>query len=743
MNAISRNQPCPCGSGKRFKHCCGGEASNPKYEALARQRAGDLTAAEILYRKVLDANPDEPDALHMLGVVHLQAGRPREAFELILRAAGVTGWKVPTVRDNLALALGAVLGGGAAQATVRAQVAYHVWCARRERARRPAEPLVSVVVPSYNHAAYIGECLESVYRQTWPRIELIVIDDGSSDDSAELIRASLQACPFPQRFIARENRGAHATINEGIALARGEFVNILNSDDRFAPERIARMVDCVAGAGADWGFAGVGIIDAAGMPAPLAPGSAAERLADLAESVRAAPTVGFGLLRANAAISTGNMFVRREFLNRIGGMAELRYNHDWEFVMRATLESEPVHVPQPLYYYRLHGANTIRESSSAPKREADAMHAAHLAKLLHAESAPNPFAPIRANWGSALAGFALEAGLGVCLPAEAMRELAHLADADAAGPSAAPFERLPELAPVLALLDALDYRDEAGPSFDQWQRYGTAARAIERLRRPGQVFSILEVGANTHRLLGKLLPNDRITYLDREIPAALRGAPDIVQGDATRLTLPDGSFDLLVALDVFEHIEPVRRQDFLHHVTRVARQAAIVAAPFNSPEVIEAERDVSSYWDRLFAQPYRWLAEHADNGLPEYGATLAALDALGAAHCGFGHGRLDWWQELMKAHFAAEAHPALRPLLAAIDRHYRACLFDIDSAPHGNYRHFLFCARTPAALDPLRALCAEQPGTAAEPLPLIETLAAIQAVGAAEALRRRLYPTGR
>lgn len=48
--------------------------------------------------------------------------------------------------------------------------------------------------------------------------------------------------------------------------------------------------------------------------------------------------------------------------------------------------------------------------------------------------------------------------------------------------------------------------------FDQWQRYGIAAKAIERLRREGEAFSILEVGANTHRLLGKLLPRDRITF---------------------------------------------------------------------------------------------------------------------------------------------------------------------------------------------------------------------------------------
>src|SRR3990167_854138 len=179
--------------------------------------------------------------------------------------------------------------------------------------------------------------------------------------------------------------------------------------------------------------------------------------------------------------------------------------------------------------------------------------------------------------------------------------------------------------PALSQLDALDDRNEPAASFDQWQRYGMAARAIEQLRQDGQVFSILEVGANTHRLLGKLLPRDRITYLDLEIPVGMQDAPDVIVGDATRLAMPDGSFDIVVALDVFEHIEVTRRRDFLYHTTRVARDIALIAAPFKAASVTCAEQQAMTYWNGLFARPYRWLAEHADNGLPDHRQTLAML----------------------------------------------------------------------------------------------------------------------
>ncbi|HZG52642.1 MAG TPA: glycosyltransferase [Pyrinomonadaceae bacterium] len=97
------------------------------------------------------------------------------------------------------------------------------------------EAAVSVVVPSFNHAPFVERTLRSVFRQTHASLELIVIDDGSRDDSPRIIERVLRDCPVACRFIARENRGLSATLNEGFALARARYFAYLGSDDLWFP----------------------------------------------------------------------------------------------------------------------------------------------------------------------------------------------------------------------------------------------------------------------------------------------------------------------------------------------------------------------------------------------------------------------------------------------------------------------------------------------------------------------------
>ena len=130
---------------------------------------------------------------------------------------------------------------------------------------------MSVVVPSYNHAQFLRAALESVFRQSYRNIELIVIDDGSRDGSPQLTREILGECPFSHRFTARENRGAPVTLNEAIRQSTGDYVNVLNSDDCFEPTRIEEMVEAVAATDADWGFSAVSCIDASGVPGQRTP----------------------------------------------------------------------------------------------------------------------------------------------------------------------------------------------------------------------------------------------------------------------------------------------------------------------------------------------------------------------------------------------------------------------------------------------------------------------------------------
>jgi alpha-1,3-rhamnosyltransferase len=101
---------------------------------------------------------------------------------------------------------------------------------------------VSVVVPSFNHAQFVGAALRSIMQQTlWPA-HLLVIDDGSSDESPAIIERMLNECPFPCEFVARNNRGLCATLNEGLERARGDYFAYLGSDDLWLPDFLRARV---------------------------------------------------------------------------------------------------------------------------------------------------------------------------------------------------------------------------------------------------------------------------------------------------------------------------------------------------------------------------------------------------------------------------------------------------------------------------------------------------------------------
>lgn len=102
------------------------------------------------------------------------------------------------------------------------------------------QPLVTVIVASYNHAPYIEQCILSVVQQTYPNIELLVIDDGSTDDSVVRIQRLQQQYGFD--FRVQQNKGLTHTLNEAVARAQGSLIAPFGSDDIMVPERIAKQV---------------------------------------------------------------------------------------------------------------------------------------------------------------------------------------------------------------------------------------------------------------------------------------------------------------------------------------------------------------------------------------------------------------------------------------------------------------------------------------------------------------------
>jgi len=458
MTSVSRNSPCPCGSGKRYKFCCGGEATvavgavapqadasrggappqaelrGTMYAALAQQQRGEHAAAEALYRQALAIQPDQPDCLHMLGVVCHELGRDHEAYALVLRALDVTGWQIEPMRVNLCLIIVRLLAPTEAAAVAPVSARYAALL--RERAARnvEGEPLVSIVVRAHDARSSIGRALDSVRRQTYRRIEVIVIDDGSTDGTVEAIRASLDGFPFPHRFVARAHRGAAASINEGVALASGEFVNALDADGAFPPDRIAVMVDAVARRGAEWGFGGVVPIDAAGNEIDTLSHRQAFDLLLALDRVSRWPTLGAAFLASNPAVTAGNVFARKSLFETLGGLRDFQYGAAWDFCLRATLAAEPVLVDRETYHHCLPGdgtATALRGVESAGD-EAIRMFGEFFTRTICGDPPANEFAPTGHAWGPLALLWAARTGRSVLVGADALRRLTERIDFNAA-----------------------------------------------------------------------------------------------------------------------------------------------------------------------------------------------------------------------------------------------------------------------------------------------------------------------
>ena len=220
-------------------------------------------------------------------------------------------------------------------------------------------PLVSVAIPAYNHAAFIEACLASVCAQSYPELELVLIDDGSQDDTLEVARRFIE--PRRERFRRivlerQENQGVSAASNACIAACRGEWVHLLGSDDVLYPEKIARIQQAIA----DWNcpdlalvHADADTIDQHGQPVVRrrqkprpAPGPDREawRALFLGDNFIVNPTVA----------------LRRETFLATGGFDRNLALEDIDCWLRLSARHAIARVPEALAGYRKHPGNALR-----------------------------------------------------------------------------------------------------------------------------------------------------------------------------------------------------------------------------------------------------------------------------------------------------------------------------------------------------------------------------------------------
>jgi glycosyltransferase involved in cell wall biosynthesis len=216
-----------------------------------------------------------------------------------------------------------------------------------------AAPLVSVGIPSYNHGRFLAEAIESVLGQTLPDVELVIADDGSTDDSVEIARRYADAHPDRVTVLTHPggaHRGLGPTVNLYRPRLRGTYILGLASDDVLYPDTLEREVELLE-ARPEVGFV-YGLADRIDASGAQLPGERAFG-ADVTASGRAVE-----LLVQGNKIPSMTAMIRRACLERVGPEDEDLVYGDWAFYTRLTAHYDAAFIPRTLAAQRIHGANT-------------------------------------------------------------------------------------------------------------------------------------------------------------------------------------------------------------------------------------------------------------------------------------------------------------------------------------------------------------------------------------------------
>lgn len=206
-------------------------------------------------------------------------------------------------------------------------------------------PKVSIIIPNYNYAKYIAETIDSVLAQTYPNFEVIVVDDGSKDDSLKI----LEKYAGQIKVIKQQNQGVSRARNNGAANSAGEYLAFLDADDVWLPAKLERQMQRF------FEDSEVGLVHCSmkfidiegkitGESRKGKEGWVAEELLKLKEGV----VIGAG----------STAVVKRALFDKIKGFDHrLTTAADWEFCYRIARDNKIAFVSEPLVLYRIHNSN--------------------------------------------------------------------------------------------------------------------------------------------------------------------------------------------------------------------------------------------------------------------------------------------------------------------------------------------------------------------------------------------------
>lgn len=214
------------------------------------------------------------------------------------------------------------------------------------------DPLVSVVIPSFNHARYIEQTILTVLEQTYPAFQLVVIDDGSSDGSVEILKTLADRHKFD--LICQGNSGVCRALNRAIRdAAKGTYIALLGSDDLWHRDKLRLQIDALNGAvDAEFCFS-----QARQFGDAISPGQGRV----FPHKCHRGSVVRQVFLRQH--VPAGTMLFSRRLYDELGGFDEDLLEEDWDFVIRSATATRFTAVDKPLLEYRIHAASTMQTRS--------------------------------------------------------------------------------------------------------------------------------------------------------------------------------------------------------------------------------------------------------------------------------------------------------------------------------------------------------------------------------------------
>jgi glycosyltransferase involved in cell wall biosynthesis len=231
----------------------------------------------------------------------------------------------------------------------------------------PKSKRIAAIIPLYNHADYIGQAIDSLLKQTLSLEKILIIDDGSTDNSVEVVKKI--ADPRIE-LITQHNAGAHNALNRAIALIKGfDYIAILNSDDFYHPQRLEHCIQFLEqNRNYDVVCTQVSLVDESGMSVS-ADDNRVKRIQKIWElpkedHLENAEWIGI----ANFVKTTSNLVSRASYL-KSHFFRPYRFVHDYYFAISAVLENKLGILFEPLLSYRTHDSNTIKSSSEQVMKE--------------------------------------------------------------------------------------------------------------------------------------------------------------------------------------------------------------------------------------------------------------------------------------------------------------------------------------------------------------------------------------